>query len=116
MDKPERIKAKMEELEVISEMGALVGSAAWQDYQRGKSDGIAEGKKEGKEVGIAEGKEAGIVEGKKVGIAEGKKAGIMEGTELVAKRLLSDGFSLEKTADLTGLSLQAVNRIRASFL
>ena len=58
--------------------------------------------------GRAEGRAEGIAEGRAEGIAEGRAEGFME----VAKKMLDKGMSAEVVADMTGLSLDEVFKLK----
>ncbi|MBQ9452510.1 MAG: hypothetical protein IJU65_04360 [Desulfovibrio sp.] len=62
--------------------------------------------------GLAEGKKAGIAEGKKAGLVEGKKAGLQEGKAEVALAMLGDGLPMEQITRFTGLTADAIKRLR----
>ena len=57
---------------------------------------------------FAEGRAEGIAEGRAEGIAKGRAEGIVE----VAKKMLDKGMSAEVVADMTGLSLDQVSRLK----
>ena len=73
---------------------------------------LAKGKAEGKAEGIAEGEAKGRAEGEAKGRVEGEAKGRTEGEanakQDLARTLLKEGFSVEKTALLTGLSAHDV--------
>ncbi|WMX13305.1 Rpn family recombination-promoting nuclease/putative transposase [Aureispira sp. CCB-E] len=56
-------------------------------------------------------KEEGIKEGREKGIKEGIKTGIKTGRKEVAKEMKADGFSLEKIARYTGLSIEEIQKL-----
>ena len=60
----------------------------------------------------AEAKKIGILEGKNVGLKEGKRAGLKEGKKEMAARFLKDGtLSVHKIADISGFSLEQVQKM-----
>ena len=69
---------------------------------------FAEGRAEGRAEGIAEGRAEGIAEGRVEGRAEGRAEGFME----VAKKMLDKGMSAEVVADMTGLSLDEIFKLK----
>ena len=72
-----------------------------------KHDAYTEGELKGRTVGHAEGRAEGHAEGLAQGHAEGEKSKAIE----IARKLLSSGFSAEQTAEMTGLSADAVSEI-----
>ena len=61
---------------------------------------------------FAEGRAEGIAEGRAEGIAEGRVEGRAEGFMEVAKKMLDKGMSAEVVADMTGLSLDEVFKLK----
>ena len=74
---------------------------------KGRTVGHAEGRAEGLVQGHAEGRAEGLAQGHAEGHAEGEKSKAIE----IARKLLSSGFSAEQTAEMTGLSADAVSEI-----
>lgn len=66
-----------------------------------------EGKEEGIEIGIEVGKEIGIEVGKEIGKAEG----ISETKIEMAKKMVAAGLSPETIAEISGLSVEDINRL-----
>ena len=66
-------------------------------------------RKNAREEGLAEGMEKGRAEGMEKGRAEGMEKGRAE----VAARLLADGMEPEKVAELTGLGIEEIMKLRA---
>ena len=66
-------------------------------------------RKEGRAEGLAEGKAEGLIEGKVEGRAEGE----MQAKRNIASKLLQEGISADKVADITGLSEAELNSISA---
>ena len=75
---------------------------------------LARGISIGEERGISIGEERGIAIGEERGIAIGREQGREQGRRAFARRLLADGFSCEKIADYTSLSLDEVRALAAS--
>ena len=77
---------------------------------------IAEGRAEGRAEGIAEGRAEGIAEGRAEGIAEGRAEGRAEGAETekikLAKNAIKNGISIQMAADITGLTIDEINKIK----
>ena len=66
---------------------------------KGRAEGIAEGEAKGRAEGEAKGRAEGIAEGK------------VNAKQDLARTLLTEGFSVEKTAALTGLSVHDVQAL-----
>ena len=78
--------------------------------------GFTEGAKQGHDAGFAEGKK----QGQDVGFAEGEKQGMERGTHLnsiaTARRMLRSGkFSPEEIADISGLPIEEIEKLKTSF-
>ena len=73
--------------------------AKWSDY-------IAENK------GYEEGKEEGIEEGRIEGRAEGIEEGSKQKAYEIAKKMLKKGNSIEDIYDITGLSIEEIEKLR----
>ena len=73
--------------------------AKWSDY-------IAENK------GYEEGKEEGIEEGRIEGRAEGIEEGSKQKAYEIAKKMLKKGNSIEDICDITGLSIEEIEKLR----
>ena len=81
--------------------------AKWSDYiaeNKGYEEGIEEGRIEGRAEGIEEGK----IEGRAEGIEEGSKQKAYE----IAKKMLKKGNSIEDICDITGLSIEEIEKLR----
>ena len=73
--------------------------AKWSDY-------IAENK------GYEEGKEEGIEEGRIEGRAERIEEGSKQKTYEIAKKMLKKGNSIKDICDITGLSIEEIEKLR----
>ena len=78
--------------------------------------GFTEGEKQGHETGFAEGEK----QGHDAGFAEGEKQGMERGTLLnsieTARRMLRSGkFSPEEIADISGLPIEEIEKLKTSF-
>ena len=62
---------------------------------------------------IEEIRQEAIKEGREEGIAEGVAKGVAKGHKEIAKRMLSEGFSVEKIASLTDLSGEEIKKLKA---
>ena len=58
------------------------------------------------------GKKDGIVEGIKKGISQGISQGIMENSIAIAKKLLSRNNSKEEVAEITGLKIEEIEKLK----
>ncbi len=79
-----------EHLNAIMIQNAVLDSAKLEGWIEGRAEGKAEGRAEGIEEGIAKGKTEGLLE--------------------TARRMLSDGLSVEMVSRYTGLSEEEINR------
>lgn len=78
--------------------------ALFEGHEAGFAEGIAEG--------LAEGIEKGLAEGLKKGLAEGIEKGREEEKEIVAKKLLKMGLSIDAISEATGLSIKEINALQ----
>ena len=60
---------------------------------------------------IAKGERPGMAKGEKLGMAKGEKLGMANAFLETAKRMLKDGFSIEKIMQMTNLSLADIKAI-----
>jgi len=81
----------------------------------GLQEGLELGVKEGHEMGLKEGEvlghEKGIKEGLELGLKEGVKKGQVEVQLKVASQLLGKGFSAREIADISGLSIEEIEKL-----
>jgi predicted transposase/invertase (TIGR01784 family) len=63
------------------------------------------------DTSFGEGKMEGKIEGKMEGIIEGKMEGIIEGKIEIARSMKKKGYSNQEIAELTGLSLTAIEKL-----
>jgi len=61
--------------------------------------------------GRAEGIAQGMAEGKEIGISEGMARGIAEGKISIARNLLTKGSTLEFISEVTGLSIEQIEKL-----
>ena len=73
------------------------------DMERARKQGLAEGHEAGKAEGIAEGESRGLAKGK----AEGKTEGKLE----IATAMKTKGLDIETIAELTGLSVEEIEKL-----
>ena len=80
------------------------------------SDYIEQGVEKGIVIGRTEGLEEGIVIGKAEGKAEGLEEGLEKGAAkrdiAIARNLLTKGFSIENIADITGLTIEEIEKLK----
>ncbi len=80
-----------------------------------KAKGTEEGLRQGKEEGLKQGKEEGLKQGKEEGLKQGKEEGLKQGEKnekrKIAKKLLEEGFEIKKISEITGLSIEEIERI-----
>jgi predicted transposase/invertase (TIGR01784 family) len=76
-----------------------------------KLEGLAEGKAEGLAEGKAEGKAEGLAEGELIGEARGVEKGMAEGILQTAKKMKSEGISVDIILKVTGLSKKEAGRL-----
>lgn len=76
---------------------------------------LSEMKDEWLNEGIAKGIAEGMTKGKMEGITEGRMQGITEGKKETARKMLAAGtFTTEQVAEYSGLSIEEVEKIKAS--
>ena len=73
---------------------------------------LAQSIEEIRQEAIKEGREEGIAEGVAKGVAKGIEKSHKDILE-IAKRMLSEGFSVEKIASLTDLSGEEIKKLKA---
>ena len=73
----------------------------------GHKKGLAEGKAEG----LAEGKAEGLAEGKAEGKAEGIVQGMAQANRESAVKMKSKGYTLEDIAEITGLTIEEIQKL-----
>jgi len=105
------------------EMTGLKSAKLVKEFERDLSDVFEEGKsmqtmapivkrvlrKKASEWLIA----AGKTEGKAEGMAEGRAEGMVEGKRETARLMLARDMEIDVIADLTGLSVEEINALRA---
>jgi len=84
----------------------------WQEEAR--EEGLSQGREEGIEVGLAQGREEGIGVGFAQGWEEGIGVGLAQGREEIARNALAQGASVDFVQKITGLSLDAIERLSGS--
>ena len=73
-------------------------------------EGIKEGFKQGIEKGLQEGIEKGLQEGIEKGLQEGEKKKAIE----IAKKSIKQGLSIDIIKELTGLSIEEINKLKGN--
>ena len=89
------------------EISSLLKKTADKYIRANKDKYIAKGKAEGEKLGMKKGEKLGMEKGK----AEGEKLGMANAFLEMAKRMLKDGFSIEKIMQITNLSLADIKAI-----
>ncbi|WP_020558031.1 Yae1 family protein [Thiofilum flexile] len=82
----------------------------YRDLKNATDTAHSEGIEEGFELGLEKGKELGKQEGLEEGKELGKQEGLEEGKRETARRMLAKGMTVELVAELTGLSVEQVQR------
>ena len=103
MTKEQRIKYEEEVMtrnDILNSIAEQLEDARKEATEIGRAEGMAVGLAEGREKGREEGREEGRKEGREEGREEGR-AKTME----IALRLIADGMSVEKVADITGIDV-----------
>ncbi len=67
-----------------------------------------------KPVGVEEGFEQGVAQGIEQGVAQGIEQGVAQGKRLVAKQMLSKGWTELDIVEYTGLSLKQIHNLKES--
>jgi predicted transposase/invertase (TIGR01784 family) len=78
-----------------------------QGLQQGMQQGLQQGIFKGKQEGLQEGLQQGIFKGKQEGIYEGERRKALS----TAKKLKQKGLSIPEIAEVTGLSIEEVERL-----
>jgi predicted transposase/invertase (TIGR01784 family) len=78
-----------------------------QGMQQGMQQGLQQGIFKGKQEGLQEGLQQGIFKGKQEGIYEGERRKALS----TAKKLKQKGLSIPEIAEVTGLSIEEVERL-----
>ena len=81
--------------------------------EMGIEQGIQQGIEKGIEQGIQQGIEKGIEQGIEKGLEEGKKKGKMEALKELAIKSIKKGFDDATVADITGLDITEIVKLRA---
>jgi len=71
-------------------------------------------RKEGRAEGLAEGEKLGIEKGEKLGIEKGRAEGLAESRRETAIAMLKKGMSVELTAEISKLSVEEVEKLKAT--
>lgn len=82
-----------------------------QGIERGMKQGIERGMKQGIERGMKQGIERGMKQGIERGIEQGRQLGAQMKLEKVTANMLTRGFSVEETAEMTGEDAAVVRAI-----
>ena len=115
---PEEVKGtEIEDLFIRSELAKMTKEQRIKyeeevmtrnDILNSIAEQLEDARKEATEIGRAEGMAVGLAEGREKGRVEGREEGREEGrakTMEIARRLIADGMSVEKVADITGIDV-----------
>ena len=100
MTKEQRIKYEEEVMtrnDILNSIAEQLEDARKEATEIGRAEGMA--------VGLAEGREKGRAEGREEGRKEGREEGRAKTME-IARRLIADGMSVEKVADIIGIDVR----------
>ena len=100
------IKAELAKMSIEQRIKYEEDIMTHDDILNSIDEQIEDAKKEAIAIGMAQGMEKGIAEGRREGRDEGRK----EERFAIADRLISDGMTAEKVAEITGLSLEDVQK------
>ena len=79
--------------------------------QHGYERGMEEGLKKGTEQGIKQGMEQGMKQGMKQGMEQGKLEGEKAANLRTAKKMKQKGLDVDDIAEITGLSLEDIEKL-----
>ncbi|MDR1220557.1 MAG: hypothetical protein LBK73_13240 [Treponema sp.] len=98
---------KMSDMAVLDTLFEEVGLASlWM--ARGEKIGEARGEARGEKIGEARGEKIGEARGEKIGEAQGEE----KKARMVARKLINNGFTVEKAAEYTGLDVEKIRALR----
>ena len=84
-----------------------------------KREGIAEGMEKGMKQGMEKGMKQGMEKGMKQGMEKGMKQGMEKGLEQrsleIAKKMLAKGMDAASVMEITGLSAEQMQQLKAGF-
>ena len=84
-----------------------------------KREGIAEGMEKGMKQGMEKGMKQGMEKGMKQGIEKGMKQGMEKGLEQrsleIARKMLAKGMDAASVMEITGLSAEQMQQLKAEF-
>ena len=109
---PETVRlSELREKAIWDEVSRMNGAKA-EGRQQGIQEGIQQGIQEGMQQGIQEGMQQGIQEGMQAGIQQGTQQGIQQGQINIARRMLAKGLDIEDIAELAGLSVEEIEKLK----
>ena len=84
-----------------------------------KREGIAEGMEKGMKQGMEKGMKQGMEKGMKQGMEKGMKQGMEKGLEQrsleIARKMLAKGMDAASVMEITGLSVEQMQHLKAEF-
>ncbi len=105
------LTAYEESLKNFWDLNNCLDSAERKGFEKGEASGMKKGKEEGLAEGMEKGKEVGLAEGLEKGEAIGLVKGVFQNKIENAKKMKSKGFSVEDIADITGLSVDDIEKL-----
>ena len=92
---------------------------AYRDIKNSVDTAKREGIAEGMEKGMKQGMEKGMKQGMKQGIEKGMKQGLEKGLEQrsleIARKMLAKGMDAASVMEITGLSVEQMQQLKADF-
>ena len=87
--------------------------------REGIAEGMEKGMKQGMEKGMKQGMEKGMKQGMKQGMEKGMKQGMEKGLEQrsleIARKMLAKGMDAASVMEITGLSAEQMQQLKAEF-
>ena len=126
---PDELEKLVGEDEVIKEAYKALNRAYWTDNElqlyeqemKRENDALSilhYARQEAEQKGHQKGLQEGLQEGHQKGLQEGHQEGLQEGRQeaelAIARKLLNAGLSVVVIAESTGLSLEAIERLKAT--
>lgn len=113
------LTAEEEELKRIWDLHSCLESARRRGYEKGLAKGIALGlekvRAKGEAIGLEKGEAIGLEKGEAIGLEKGEAIGLEKGVFQNkienARKMKSKGFSVEDIADITGLSVDDIEKL-----
>jgi predicted transposase/invertase (TIGR01784 family) len=106
------LEESIPELNDIEEVDAMLAESLDTWTEKWKMEGLQEGLQKGRWEGLQEGRQEGLQEGRQEGLQEGRQ----EGLYITARNALRKKMPHDDVADLTGLSLEEIQRLASDLL